>query len=126
MSKSFAELLLIITMLTTAVGQVMANDFVAFNDNVAEEQNQQQRLALAVVNDADSNSATDDDCCEIECCESECFCPSNTCTSVVYLDFPIHLIELVRISEPSLSLLSQRKRFFSPPVYRPPISPLRA
>lgn len=104
----------------------MASDFVAFNDNVAEEQNQQQQLALAVVNDADSNSETDDDCCEIECCEGECFCPSNNCISAVYLDFPVPLIELVRISEPSLPHLSQQKRFFTSPVYRPPVAPLRA
>ncbi|WP_440876290.1 hypothetical protein [Thalassotalea sp. PLHSN55] len=121
MLKPLSKLLIIITMLVAFFGQVIAGQGMAVQAQVQHENstNSSQHIDDDCDNDNDS---CDVDCCQVECCETICICPTNTCSSMVYLDTRLSTLALVLLTESLQSQQIKAPRFIAAPFYRPPIS----
>ncbi|TQF70094.1 hypothetical protein [Pseudoalteromonas luteoviolacea] len=121
MLKTLTNLLIIMTMLFTFIGQAAAYHFIPVIQKDSDPHLSSTQVQLQEFPELHTQSEEQDDCCEIDCCETECICPSNACIAFVYLNSnsrpanasaPSELVFVNHIGHPNN---------LSDTLYRPPI-----
>ena len=121
MFQAFSKVLVLLVMLVSFVGQVMANDIFSYCESPTAASVDIQLVENVNSDDAANSNDNTDDCCDDECCDADCICALNGCSAVTYLTVGMEYSELTLVSEFSYMQQSEQPKSISTSLYRPPI-----
>ncbi|MCF2859164.1 hypothetical protein L1286_16900 [Pseudoalteromonas sp. SMS1] len=121
MHKPLTNLLIVLTMLVTFIGQSAAYHLMPALEQTTNSHLASAQIQSSAVAEQPSHAVSQDDCCEVDCCESECICPSNACISFAFLHANNRQAALNMASENVSIREIGHPNTLSDALYRPPI-----